>query len=71
MFQGCSGLTSATILIGFPIGKNTFSGCTNLTTITYTGTTTEWDAVISGLASGNDVLKTATITCSDGVYTAS
>ena len=31
------------------IGKNAFSGCTGLTTINYTGTEEQWNAINKGL----------------------
>ncbi len=48
-FYGCNYLESITIPISLEsIGENAFSGCTNLTSITYEGTTSQWDSITKG-----------------------
>jgi hypothetical protein len=65
-FYGCTGLTDITIPSGVTsIGDHAFSNCTGLESITFTGTTAQWNAVNKG----SDYLsntKVTTIQCSDG-----
>lgn len=61
MFWGCSSLESVTIPNSITyIGGSSFSGCTNLKDVYYTGTKAEWEKIdINNV--GNDDLLNATI----------
>ena len=62
VFYGCSSMTSITIPNSVTcIGVMAFSGCGSLTNITYTGTKTQWKAILKYGSNWN-----GTVTCSDG-----
>lgn len=68
-FHGCSSLVNMT----FPekvtdIGINTFDGCDQLTDVYYSGTRAQWNE-IKIEETGNDLLKSAAIHCSDDPLT--
>ena len=59
-FYGCSALESVTLGGAKEIGYFAFQGCEALSEVVYCGTQTAWEAVV--IASGNDVLSTASVT---------
>lgn len=60
-FSGCINLTSISIPVSLEsIDSNTFANCTNLKTIAYAGTETQWGSI--QIAEGNQELNLATIT---------
>ena len=64
--MGCSGLTSITISDSVTtIEYNAFANCTGLTSIAYTGTVAQWNAIT---LSSNWITNTGdyTIHCTDG-----
>ena len=64
-FYGCSGLTKIRILgMVTSIGKNAFYSCSGLTELFFCGTMAQWQAI--SISSGNNVLTSITIHCSDG-----
>ena len=62
--MGCDRLASVTIPNSVStIGDFTFSGCTELTSVTYQGTKIQWDELYGYVGSG------VTIHCTDGDIT--
>ena len=68
-FYECTKLTSVTIPVSVTsIGLSAFITYESLQAVTYTGTKAQWKEIT--IASGNDDLKNATITCTDGIIDA-
>lgn len=69
-FFGCKNLQEINFYRGVKnIGDNAFAGCSNLTTITYSGTKVEWNAVAGNFGNGWKTNVPATgVTCSDGYF---
>ncbi len=64
-FDGCSSLTNITIPTSVTrIYSDAFKDCSSLRNITYTGTKEQWAQV--NIATGNQELQLATVTCTDG-----
>lgn len=65
-FQNCNALTSIIIPNSITsIGKYAFSGCTSLTSITYTGTAAQWNVITKGTKWNKNVPATY-VQCTDG-----
>lgn len=63
-FSGCKGLDIITVNTKtLAVGDNAFSGCSNLKKIYFIGTDDEWAALLKGVGSGNNCLKTANVIC--------
>lgn len=58
-FYGCTALSEITLDVLGAIPLNCFYGCTNLTTVYFTGTEFEWNEIL--IQDGNEALKNATI----------
>ena len=66
-FYGCENLTTVTIPASVTeIGGYVFGDCWSLENVNYSGTKAQWKKIT--VANGNDVIKSATVQCSDGVY---
>lgn len=64
-FNGCTNLAHVELSAGLTsIKSGAFSGCP-LTTVTFNGSKTEWDTLLTNTGS-NDALTKATVTCTDG-----
>lgn len=65
-FNGCTNLAHVELSAGLTsIKSGAFSGCP-LTTVTFNGSKTEWDTLLTNTGSSNDALTKATVTCTDG-----
>lgn len=61
-FADCDKITAIVISNGVTeIGQNAFNGCSALTTVNFTGSQEQWDAITIG--SGNEALLSATLNC--------
>ena len=65
-FYGCTGLTSIEIPRVADLASTVFCDCTNLTSMTFLGTVSEWNNITKG-ENWNKNVPATEVVCSDGV----
>lgn len=63
-FNGCKWLDTLVIQsTAFAVQENAFSGCEKLKKVYFAGTEAAWKALLENMGSGNNSLKTASVSC--------